>query len=55
MEIIPEFLNQFAGNFTRPTFKYFVRLMKGLLEVPGPKAITELNREKPTVLKDAIA
>ena len=47
MEIIPEFLNQFAGNFTRPAFKYFVRLMKGFLEVPGPKAITELNREKP--------
>ena len=46
MESIPEFLNQFVGNFACSAFKYFERLMKGFLEVPGPKALTELNRKR---------
>lgn len=47
MGSIPEFLRHFTSVFTRPAFAHFKRLIEGFLEVPGPTAVTQLNRHKP--------
>ena len=47
MESISEFMSHFKKVFTRPSFVYFERMVKGFLEVHQPKAVTELNQHKP--------
>lgn len=46
MQMIPDFLNFFRLNFTKPSFRHFKRLIYGFIETTGPKALTELNQSE---------